>query len=225
MNLKKGKTEVMLFGTGKRLSMQSHEVNVKYKDQGITTTKLYKYLGYKLGPSLTFSDNFDTAYKKASNRLRLLSRLREHLTSTAATQIFQTMIVPIITYSGMVKLVPTKTQLRKLDSIERGARKIIGNDAYIPHLDQLIKKRACEIVRECLDKKMCNTFQAYFEINEHERSTRNIGIMVKRPKVKLEFARQAFRFSASKIYNELPKQRRAEKDCKIFKNMLDSNFM
>ena len=82
--------------------------------------------------------------------------------------------------------------------------------------------------RKCLDKKMCNTFQEYFEINKHKSSTRNNGIMVKRPKVKLhgqEFARQAFWFSASKIYNELPKQIGAEKDCKIFKNMLDSNFM
>ena len=66
-------------------------------------TKSYTYLGYRLDPSLTFSDNFDTTFKKASNRLRLLSKLHEHLTSTAATRIFQMMIVPIITYSGMIK--------------------------------------------------------------------------------------------------------------------------
>ena len=91
MNLKEGKTEVMLFGTRKRLSTQSHEIKVKYKSQDINITKFYTYLGYKLDPSLTFSDNFDTAYKNASNRLRLLSKLREHLTSTAATRIFQMM--------------------------------------------------------------------------------------------------------------------------------------
>ena len=130
MNLKEGKTEVMLFGTRKRLSTQSHDIKVKYKSQDINLTESYTYLGYKLDPSLTFSDNFDTAYKKASNRLRLLSKLRKHLTSTAATRIFQMMIVPIITYSGMAKLSLTKIQLRKLDSIERRAREIIGNDAY-----------------------------------------------------------------------------------------------
>ncbi len=31
MNLEKGKTEVMLFGTAKRLSMQSRELDVRYK--------------------------------------------------------------------------------------------------------------------------------------------------------------------------------------------------
>ena len=49
--------------------------------------------------------------------------------------------------------------------------------------------------------------------------------MLKCSKVKLEFARQAFRFSAAKIYNELPMQIRAEKDSKIFRDMLDSNFI
>ena len=179
MNLKEGKTEVMLFGTRKRLSTQSHKIKVKYKSQDINLTKSYTYLGYKLDPSLTFSDNFDTAYKKASNRLRLLSKLREHLTSTAATRIFQMMIVPIITYSGMVKLSLTKIQLRKLDSIERRAQEIIGNDVYIPHLDKLIKKKACVVVRKCLDKEICNNFQEYFKINELNCGTRNNGIMLK----------------------------------------------
>ena len=108
----------MLFGTRKRLSTQSHDIKVKYKSQDINLTKSYTYLGYKLDPSLTFSDNFDTAYKKASNRLRLLSKLREHLTS-AATRIFQMMIVPIITYSGMVKLSLTKSFiLKRLSSVK-----------------------------------------------------------------------------------------------------------
>ena len=50
-------------------------------------------------------------------------------------------------------------------------------------------------------------------------------VVCKCPKVKLQFARQAFRFSAAKIYNELPMQIRAEKDSKIFRDMLDSNFI
>ena len=129
------------------------------------------------------------------------------------------MIVPIITYSRMVKLLLTKIQLRKLDSIERRAREIMGNDVYIPHLEKLIKKKACVVVRKCLDKEICNNFQEYFEINEHNCGTRDNVIMLKCPKVKLEFARQAFRFSAAKIYNELPLQIRAEKDSKIFRDI------
>ena len=47
MNLEKGKTEVMLLGTAKRLSMQSRELDVTYiyKGERVKTTTSYKYLG------------------------------------------------------------------------------------------------------------------------------------------------------------------------------------
>ena len=47
MNLEKGKTEVMLLGTAKRLSMQSRELDVRYiyKGERVKTTTSYNYLG------------------------------------------------------------------------------------------------------------------------------------------------------------------------------------
>ena len=86
MTLSKGKTEVMLFGTAKRLSLQARDIDVKYKGASLKTTTSYKYLGYTLDPSLSLCKNFDDAYKKASNHLRLLSKLRDHVTSEVATR-------------------------------------------------------------------------------------------------------------------------------------------
>ena len=80
----------MLFGTGKRLSSQLRNLEVKYRGHVINTTKSYKYLGYMS------NTNFDAAYKKASGRLRLQSKLREHVTSDAAFKIYQMIILPII---------------------------------------------------------------------------------------------------------------------------------
>ena len=42
------------------------------------------HLRYKLDPGLSFDDNFNATYKKASDRLRILSKTREYLTTTAA---------------------------------------------------------------------------------------------------------------------------------------------
>ena len=44
-------------------------------------------------------------YKKACGSLRLLSKLREHVTSDAAFKIYQMMILPMITYSGMIRCI------------------------------------------------------------------------------------------------------------------------
>jgi hypothetical protein len=123
---------VMLFGTAKRLSLQSRDIDVKYKGESLKTATSYKYLGYALDPSLTLCKNFDDAHKKASNRLRLLSKLRDYVTSDVANKIYQMMIVPIITYSGTIRLLYTRTQLEKLGSIEKRAKEIIGSEINIP---------------------------------------------------------------------------------------------
>ena len=225
INLKKGKTEIMMFGTGKRLSSQPRNLEVKYRGQVINTTKSYKYLGYILDTSLTLSENFDAAYKKASGRLRLLSKLREHVTSDAALKIYQMMILPIITYSGMIKLLLSNTQLAKYTSIENRARDVIGNEKHIPQLENILKKKACMTVRKCLENDMCSNFQGYFEINDHKQHTRNNSKLVKLPKVKLEYARQSFSFAAAKIYNDLPIDIRSENNFKNFKSLLDIHFV
>ncbi len=67
MNLEKGKTEVMLFGTAKRLSMQSRELDVRHKGERVKTTTSYKYLGNALDSCLKghSTPRTSVAHKKA----------------------------------------------------------------------------------------------------------------------------------------------------------------
>ena len=64
-NLKKGKSEVMLFGTGKRLNLrQGCQVKLSVNDSPINTTTCYKYLGVHLDPTLILKRIF----KKCTRR-------------------------------------------------------------------------------------------------------------------------------------------------------------
>ena len=66
MNLKKGKTECMLFGTGKRLSKLDNRVldlNINFTK--INPTDHYKYFGVYLDPTLNLAQNFESVYKKS----------------------------------------------------------------------------------------------------------------------------------------------------------------
>ena len=156
----------MLFGTGKRLSSQLRNLEVKYRGHVINTTKSYKYLGYMS------NTNFDAAYKKASGRLRLQSKLREHVTSDAAFKIYQMMILPIITYSGMVKLLLSNTQLAKYTSIENRARDVIENEKHIPQLENTLKKKACTTVKSAW--RMIHVCVAIFKDISRSMITSNI---------------------------------------------------
>ena len=98
-NLKKGKTECMLFGTPQRIAKQeSTELNVTFKNSRVNSTTSYKYLGVELNNHLNMNIQFERNYKRFSSRLRLLSKLRPLLTKKSTLAIYSSMLVPIVTY-------------------------------------------------------------------------------------------------------------------------------
>ncbi len=158
----------------------------------------YAYLGYTLDNSLTLKGLFDKAYKKCCNRLKLLSKLRYHVSSSAANRIYQSMILPVVTYSGLLKLQFT--------------------------IIKILHKQSCSIVRKCLDNRMCTNFDNYFEIKTGSINTRNNNLFLKLPKAKLEFAKQSFYYLGAKIYNDLPIEIRREGDYDKFLKLLKDYY-
>ena len=221
LNLKKGKTETMLFGTSKRLSMSSKSsLNISYNGSNILETNSYTYLGNVLDPCLTLNDNFERSYKKASGRLNLLMKMRRFLNIEAATKIYEMVIMPILTYGSLISLKINRTQQQKLQSIERRATQIIGGNTIVPSIEGTIKKRACVFVKKCLMKSTCKSFANYFVINNHTANTRNRNQLLILPKVRLEYGKQAFKFMGAKTYNELPLEIRSCESLSTFKRLL-----
>ena len=64
LNLKKGKTEAVVFGTAKRLSMTSKCTSIKYNGNVINNATTYKYLCNQLDRNLNLDENFERAYRK-----------------------------------------------------------------------------------------------------------------------------------------------------------------
>ena len=79
LNLKKGKTEALLFGTAQKIWKCTGPLYILHKDGQINITSTYKYLGVHLDSSLNLNSDFDAKYKKATGRLRLLAKIRSHL--------------------------------------------------------------------------------------------------------------------------------------------------
>ena len=63
INLKTGKTEMMIFGTSSRLLKCDKKVTLYYDDRAIHTTETDKCLGTILHSTLPISTNFDRIYK------------------------------------------------------------------------------------------------------------------------------------------------------------------
>ena len=158
-NLKKNKTESILFGTSQNLSKYPTELNLLYRHSKINFTKRYKYLGTIVDPTLALNDNFNNNYKKASSRLRLLSNLRLNLTNDAAKQVYENMILPLLLFNSTVKLNHTMTQKKKLDSLHNRALTVIGHQNKVPTINNLLLIHSCLLVRKCLKQHAITVLQ------------------------------------------------------------------
>ena len=220
LNLKKGKTEAMVFGTAKRLSTTSKFLSIKYNGNVINNATTYKYLGNHLDRNLNLDENFERAYRKASGRLHLLAKLRCQLTTLAAMKIFDMVIIPLLTYSSIISLKLTRAQSEKLLSLERRASRIIGKK--VNSIECTIKKRAINMVHNVLtNNDVCENFNDYFAINYHAKNTRNRNTLLKLPRVKLEFTKRSFKYMGAKLYNDLPLNIRACENDQNFKKLFN----
>ena len=73
------------------------------------------------------------------------------------------MIVPLLTYTGIVNLHLTCTQSQKIKSIEKRAMNII-NVTSLPSIEKMFHKESCMLVRKCLEHSTCSNFRNYFEL-------------------------------------------------------------
>ena len=120
--------------------------------------------------------NFDNPYKKACGRLRLLRKISPFLNVKAAKAVNQGMVLPILTYCGLLNLKLSSTRKDKVLLIHHRALNIIKSK---PSYELGIKPpniynqiRACQLVRRCIDGNVCSNFMNYFETHKHNTMTR-----------------------------------------------------
>ena len=115
---------------------------------------MYTYLGVEINSTLNLNSHFDATFKRASSRLRLLQKIRPQLNLPSTKAIYQGMIIPILTYCGVLNLNQTITQQDRLASFHKRAFKIIFVDSVpdqnFPSAVELKKKRACVLVRKIM---------------------------------------------------------------------------
>lgn len=224
INTKKGKTEMMVFGTSKRLNkLDEPPIRIQHLHSEINVTKTYKYLGLQLRGTLNMTDHLTNSLKKASTRIHLLKKMRTFMDTTTATLVYQAMITPIFTYCAFSLYGATPPYLQqKISQLENQAQKLVGRS--IPKRDVVVKKRICTYVHKCIYcNKVSDTFKNYFEIKNSNVNTRNNGTMLIIPRIKLEAARASFYYQGATIFNNLPKGIRVENNFSSFRKKL-KNF-
>ena len=225
INTKKGKTEVMVFGTSQKLNkLEETPIQIMHRNKEIHNTKTYKYLGLNLTCNLNMSDHLNESIKKASARLHLLKKIRAFMDRKTSTLVYQTMITPLLTYCSFSLYGATSPYLKqKIERIESRAEKIIGQQ--VQRNEMITMKRICTYVHKCLHSNNVGAiFDSYFTMKNSTVNTRNNGTMINIPRINLEIARASFYYQGASLFNKLPKEIRAENDFISFKKKLKSFY-
>ena len=216
LNLEKGNTESMLFGTAQSLKLHGRSLNIIYNNAVINFVIEYVYLGNLMTLAsnfdnhMTLASNFERADKKVSGRLRLLHNVRRYLTAESAKMIFELVIMPILTYSSTTKTSFNHNQLQKFSSLEKRATKVIGYELnQWKSIKDTIDNQICSPVKNCLKKKFgYEVLDNYFEILNHGKHARNNNCSLKLPPIKLKISKQSFYYDGVKLFNSLPRDER-----------------
>ena len=163
LNLKPGKTELLVFGTNQRLAKITKNLEVIHSHQVINVTTLYKYLGVELTSSLNLNSQFYRNYKTVLSRPKTLHRVRHLLTNKLAKDVFRLMVLPALTYCSLLKPSFSNTQVKKHKSLERRSKSLLINN-FDPNIINLLKKRVCFFVYDVINEKICPPLNGFYEL-------------------------------------------------------------
>ena len=179
-----------MFWTQKRLAKTNLNLNIEFQSTKVNITCSYNYLGVKVDPSLNLNEHFQSVYKIASSRLRLLPRIRPYLKKLAALRIYEAFVLSKIMYCSLTNYFHQFYRRDLLSSLERRANVIVNIDGEFASGEKKQKRKVCKLVRNCLDGKK-DVFINYFDTIQHEKQTRNNNYMLRFPKIKLESTKRS----------------------------------
>ena len=178
----------------------------------------------EIDSTLNLNTNFELCDKRASGRLRLLSKLRCFLDSTTACKLYRSMIVPVVTYCGILNLKLTTGQSRKLAALHERAIRIIGmssKECSVLSPEKSNIKRACVLVHNILNNDICDSLQSRITTHDQIKTTKNNNCIATFPRIKTEYARKGFYYMKTKLYNDLPIDVRTAENKRDFIEKLD----
>ena len=120
LTLNANKTKTMLFATNQRLARLDTELSVTAGDIELEKVPCFKYLavGLHFDPVLNWKQHTEFISKKISQRIGVLKRTRNCLTTDTANLLYKSLILPIISYGDTVWSKGGKANLVRLQRLQ-----------------------------------------------------------------------------------------------------------
>ena len=231
INMKK--TNYMII-SNKKLKPTVHIKDIEYKS-------IIKYLGIYLDDKLNWNMQIKHVNNKIAKNIGIIYKLRNYFKLRMLRQLYYNLIFPYITY-GLLSWGNTyKSKLTKIYTKQNKAIRTIffaksreNADIYYNILDILNLENVFKLKSACLIYRICNSpsdlpeaFSNYVvqASHKHQYNTRFASQNnLYRPKIRTNFGKHTFRYSASIIWETIPLNIKQSNSIssfkKIYKNYL-----
>ena len=231
MILHPDKCKSMLIDTRQKrqLSQQQPKLHLLIGNKGIESVTKHKLLGIFIDENLSFSSHIDHLCKIISKNLYLLSRLNPYLDSHSKLLFFYAHIMSYLNYSSSVWFSPShsnKSQFNRLNSLHRRGVKLISDEKNISTDEKLYKlnilplKDQLTVNLAMLTFKTMNDSCPDYMKTLLQKSNRADSINLIIPDTRIELFKKSFSFSATSLWNSLPKEIRLCNTIKTFKTKI-----
>ena len=180
-------------------------MEVQINQTKITESDAYEYLRVKMDTNLTFSDHLEKTVKKATSRVKLLTRIRHNINPYTAETIYKITILPILLYCSNVFLHMAPSKKALVENIQKRALKVINGYRHSVKLEKvsidIIKRnKMCPLeVFKSLNGVLPHDFQNYLTRVNHSQRTRANTKNIVLPRVKSETGKKTFPFKGQKF--------------------------
>ena len=213
LSLNKDKSKYMIFHMHKK---DIPSFSLKLGNTNIEKVYHFNYLGLTVDTNLNWKKHTEKVANRCSKKIGVLNRLKYVLPLCIKTMLYNTLILPHITYGIMV----WGYQRNRLNKIQKKAIRLITSNRYNSHTEPLFKQLNMLKLEDLLKLQQ---LKFYFKFNEsslpvylqnwdittnahvHNYNTREYACI--HPfKVKHEFAKKCLKYNLPKLINDTPER-------------------
>jgi hypothetical protein len=187
LSLNVSKTNFIIFGR-KGEVFRANPLPVLIDGVEIKQTSNCKFLGVIIDEKLTWSHHIVQTSLKLSKNIGILNRLKHIVTKSVLVMLYNTLIMPYLSYCNIVWASTFKSHLTRLYHLQKRALRIITLSGYLTHTKPLfIKLNLLNVYDICrlqigifmykyINASLPVTFNNYFSFNfeHHDHYTRNL---------------------------------------------------
>ena len=176
----------------------------------IKSSNAVEVLGLTIDQHLSFKLHIDKKIKKCHGLMGLIQRARGTLPQNLLKLSFTALVRPHLEYCSLILAGAAKTNLVKMETVQKIASRLICGVAKDAHAEPLLQKLGLQTLQERRERKVIKTVKDIFNENCHPMlhdmfRLGEDGLITNEVKSRTTFDKKKFSSYAKELYNSLLK--------------------